>query len=60
MALVTRWIGGVFIEYFKHQMQIPEGGLAALARKEWEKVTSINELRKLVLTGRSRLGEPQT
>ena len=27
-ALVTRWIGGVFIEYFSDEMRQPEGGLA--------------------------------
>lgn len=47
-ALVTRWIGAVFITYFKNEMQEPPGGLAALARREWEKVTSATELRKLV------------
>ena len=54
-ALITRWIGAVFIRYYKHEMQLPEGGLAAVARKEWERITSITELRKLVMQARSRL-----
>ncbi len=51
-AVITRWIGAVFIQYFKHEMQKPEGGLAALARREWERVTSVDELRKLVQAAR--------
>ena len=54
-ALITRWIGAVFIHYFKNEMQQPEGGLAALARKEWEKLTTMDELRKLVRTARTHL-----
>ncbi|CAE7402356.1 unnamed protein product, partial [Symbiodinium sp. CCMP2456] len=48
MALVTRWIGNIFMVYFKNDMQEPEGGLAGLARREWEKVTDGEYLRKLV------------
>jgi small GTP-binding protein len=51
-ALITRWIGSVFIHYFKNQMQQPEGGLTALARREWERLTTIDELRRLVTTAR--------
>ena len=29
-ALITRWIGAVFITYFKSEMKQPEGGLASL------------------------------
>lgn len=54
-ALITRWIGAVFIEYFRNEMQTPEGGLAGLARRQWEQVTSIAELRKLVQTARQKL-----
>jgi uncharacterized protein (DUF697 family) len=54
-ALVTRWIGAVFIAYFRNEMQMPEGGLASLARREWDKLTTANELRKLVQTARERL-----
>jgi len=54
-ALVTRWIGAVFIRYFKNEMRQPEGGLAAMARKEWEKLTTIEELRKLVRAARTHL-----
>jgi uncharacterized protein (DUF697 family) len=51
-AIVTRWIGGVFIVYFRHEMQFPEGGMTGAARREWERVTSLDELRKLVTTAR--------
>ena len=54
-ALVTRWIGRVFCRYYRNQMQPPEGGLAELAKREWDLVTSADELRKLVQMGRKRL-----
>lgn len=54
-ALVTRWIGAVFINYFRNEMNQPEGGFAAMARKEWEKLTTIDELRKLVRAARTQL-----
>jgi len=54
-ALITKWIGSVFIEYFRNEMQTPEGGLAGLARRKWEAVTSVDELRKLVQTAREKL-----
>lgn len=54
-ALITRWIGAVFITYFRNEMKQPEGGLAALARKEWEKLTTMDELRKLVRDARTHL-----
>jgi hypothetical protein len=54
-ALITKWIGSVFIEYFRNEMQAPEGGLAGLARRQWEIVTSVDEMRKLVQTARQRL-----
>lgn len=57
MALVTRWIGNVFMVYFKNGMQEPEGGLAALARREWENVTDTQYLRKLVQEARQRYAE---
>lgn len=54
-ALVTRWIGKVFCSYYRNQMEPPEGGLAELARKQWDVVTSAEEIRKLVTKGRERL-----
>ena len=54
-AIITRWIGSVFVTYFKNEMREPDGGMASLARREWERVTSLNELRKLVLTARKKL-----
>ena len=53
-ALITKWIGSVFIEYFRNEMQAPEGGLASLARRQWEAVTSVDEIRKLVQTARTK------
>jgi hypothetical protein len=54
-ALVTRWIGRVFCEYFRRQMQPPPGGLAELARRKWAEVTQPDQLRKLIQLGRDRL-----
>ncbi len=56
-ALITKWIGSVFIEYFRNEMQQPEGGLSGLARRHWDKVTAVDELRKLVQTAREKLQE---
>ncbi|MHB0955105.1 MAG: YcjF family protein [Pirellulaceae bacterium] len=53
-ALITRWIGSVFIQYFKHEMKRPEGGLASLARREWQRVTTAAELKKLLQSARAR------
>jgi uncharacterized protein (DUF697 family)/GTP-binding protein EngB required for normal cell division len=53
-ALITKWIGATFIEYFRNEMQTPEGGLAGLARRQWENVTSINELRQIVKAARDK------
>lgn len=54
-AVVTRWIGRVFCEYFRNEMQPPPGGLAELARRKWADVTRPEELRKLIQLGRERL-----
>ena len=54
-ALVTRWIGAVFIEYYKSEMQMPADGLANLARREWQKLTSPTELVKFVQQAREKL-----
>ena len=54
-ALITRWIGSVFVVYFKNEMQQPEGGLTNLARREWDRITTIDELRRLVQSARDHL-----
>jgi uncharacterized protein (DUF697 family)/GTP-binding protein EngB required for normal cell division len=54
-ALVTRWIGAVFIHYFKSEMQMPADGLANLARREWQRLTSPVELVKFLGEARERL-----
>ncbi len=56
-ALVTRWIGRVFVEYFRNEMQPPSGGLAELARRQWAEVTQPDQLKKLIQLGRERLGK---
>jgi small GTP-binding protein len=56
-ALVTRWIGRVFCEYFRNEMQPPPGGLAELARRQWAEVTRPEQLKKLIQLGRERLGK---
>lgn len=56
-ALITRWIGMVFIDYFQNEMQAPEGGLSGLARRKWNVITSADELRKLLKTARSKFTE---
>jgi uncharacterized protein (DUF697 family) len=54
-ALVTRWIGRVFCEYFRNEMQPPPGGLAELARRQWAEVTRPDQLKKLIQLGREKL-----
>jgi hypothetical protein len=56
-ALITRWIGAIFITYFKNEMREPPGGLASLARQEWERLTSVAELRRLVQAARNHFRE---
>jgi uncharacterized protein len=56
-ALVTRWIGRVFCDYFKNEMQPPPGGLAELARREWAELTTPDQLRKLIQWGRESLAD---
>ena len=58
-ALMTRWIGSVFIVYFREEMKEPQLGWAALAREKWEQVTRPAELAQLVKTGISRLRSPK-
>lgn len=54
-ALVVRWIGNVFIAYFRSEMTAPAGGMAELARNKWEEVTQPAELIKLIQAGRKQL-----
>lgn len=56
-ALVTRWIGAVFIVYFRDELHQIEGGLAGEARRQWERLTTVDELRKLVADARKKLDE---
>ncbi|HTU26280.1 MAG TPA: DUF697 domain-containing protein, partial [Pirellulales bacterium] len=55
-ALVTRWIGKVFMVYFRGEMHEPAIGWTALAREQWNEVTRPRELAQLVKTGLARLG----
>lgn len=56
-ALVTRWIGAVFIEYFRNEMQEPKGGLAELAREKWKEVTKAAELASAAKVGWQKFGK---
>lgn len=54
-ALVTRWIGSVFIEFFKAEMKTTPAGLAEVAREQWSKLTTLHELRQLLQAARRQL-----
>lgn len=54
-ALLTRWVGLVFIEYFENEMQSAEGGLAGIAKRKWNELTTAAEIGKLVKTARDKL-----
>ena len=54
-ALVTRWIGLVFVGYFKSGMKLPPEGLANLARREWQRMTSPAELVKFLQDAQNKL-----
>ncbi len=59
-ALITRWIGAVFVEYFRNEMRQPEGGLASLARRQWQHLTTATELRKLLQSARRHISADPT
>jgi GTP-binding protein EngB required for normal cell division/uncharacterized protein (DUF697 family) len=54
-ALVTRWIGQVFVAYFQADMKLPPEGLANLARRQWQQLTSPAELVKFLQQARDQL-----
>jgi len=55
-AVVTLWIGRVFVAYFKQEMRPPAGGLVELAREKWREVTRPEQIRKLIQLGLRRGG----
>ena len=55
-VLVTRWIGNVFIEYFRNEMRTPPSRLGQPGPRQWDEVTRPEELARLVKTGLARLG----
>ena len=59
-ALVTRWIGNVFVKYFQEEMKSPPGGLAELARDQWSQLTTAESLKKLIQIGRRELVGKET
>jgi len=59
-ALVTRWIGNVFQKYFQEEMKAPPGGLAELARQQWQQLTQPESLRKMIQIGRRELSVTST
>ena len=54
-ALVTRWIGKVFIAYFGSGMTADASGLTQLARDKWSEVTQPDQLLKLIQAGRKEV-----
>jgi small GTP-binding protein len=58
-AFVTRWIGRVFIAYFRNEMRAPQGGFDSLARAQWKEITKPTELARFVQEGASRLSEKE-
>lgn len=54
-ALITRWVGNVFVRFLQHEMQPPPGGLVEAARQEWQVLTTPEALRKLITAGRQQL-----
>lgn len=58
-ALVTRWIGNVFVKYFQEEMKTSPSGLAELARDQWAQLTTTESLKKLILAGRQQLNSPE-
>jgi uncharacterized protein len=58
-ALVTRWIGNVFVEYLRNEMKPPPGGLTEVARTEWQRLTSPEALRRLIHLGREQFTSPR-
>ena len=54
-ALVTRWIGNVFVTYFQNEMKAPPGGLVELAHDKWRELTQPESLRKLIQLGRRNI-----
>jgi hypothetical protein len=55
-ALVTRWIGLVFIAYFRSEMTDPDHVIPELAKSKWAEVTRPAELAKLLQEGMRRIG----
>jgi hypothetical protein len=53
-ALVTRWIGLVFVSYFRSEMRMPPEALADVARREWQRLTSPAELVKFLQDARQK------
>jgi uncharacterized protein (DUF697 family) len=55
-ALVTRWIGLVFIAYFRDEMTDAARVMPGLAKEQWKEVTRPSELARLVQEGMRRFG----
>jgi hypothetical protein len=55
-ALITRWVGNVFVRYLQNEMQPPPGGLVEVARAEWRTLTTPDSLRRLISLGREQIG----
>jgi len=55
-ALITRWVGNVFVRYLQNEMNAPPGGLVEVARAEWRELTKPESLRRLISIGREQIG----
>jgi uncharacterized protein (DUF697 family) len=55
-ALITRWVGNVFVRYLQNEMKAPPGGLVEVARAEWRELTKPESLRRLISIGREQIG----
>jgi len=59
-ALITRWVGNVLVRYLQNEMKAPPGGLAEIARTEWQELTKPESLRRLIAMGRERFSQRDT
>jgi small GTP-binding protein len=56
-ALITRWVGNVFVHYLQNEMQAPQRGLAEVARNQWQQLTKPESLKRLISAGRIELAK---
>lgn len=57
--LVVRWIGNSAITYYRHDLLNQPCSLAEIAAKEWQQMTTLSELRKVIQEAQQRLGKKE-